>query len=432
MSVYQFCRIESYARKGTAKKKQGKNSQFDNWNATDVIGEALRLPENSKHVKTPLVPRIVFGSVDGLKNALDDYTKNTKTASGRKLRTDALCLGSFVASYPSRERGEDYEEWVQATLQFVGDKWGDRLRLVVEHLDEANPHLHFLLVENAGTEFRLDPIKDAHRRATERARAQGIPDKEVSLTEKNALAIEAGEALNREFFEKVSSRFGHLKDAGPEARRRKTREQWKAEKVAKEKLEHAEKLEALAKQQIEDAENLAKTIVESVEPVRVELENAVQNLKTTEQKAQEVKSNALKLRKTVLAEKKSVELEKQAIEASDPTRLKRTLGRFFMQFATRLILVFALAIARPRQTKLRRMFLNARKTVKKLNEKNVVLEIQNEQLNKQHIQHIEEKRELRNQVKTYKEENEELAEHLRRLTPSNSNVRTLPKKHQIR
>lgn len=428
MSVYQFCRIESFSRCGSAKKKT-KSSQFANWNADDVIGEALRKEGHCPHVEKPLTPRIVFGSPDDLKKSLNDYTKNTKTASGRKLRTDALCLGSFVASYPGRTVDADYDEWVAATLAFVQEKWGDRLRLAVEHLDESNPHVHFLLVENAGKEFRLDPVKDAHRRATEQARANGISDKEVKLSEKNALAIEAGEALNREFFEKVSSRFGHQKDAGPEARTREPRAVYLAKQKAKQELEQAEQL---AKQQVEQAEQFAKTILESVEPAKAELETVVETLKTTELKAKQVEQHALKVRKTVIAEKKALEREKQALEQADPTRLKRTLGRFFMQFATRLILVFALVIARPRQTKLRRMFLNARKTVKKLNEKNVVLEIQNEQLNKQHFQHIEEKRELRNQVKTYQEENEELAEHLRRLTPSNSNVRTLPKKHQIR
>lgn len=430
MSVYQFCRMESFAREGSAKKKaKGAYSQFKNWSADDVIGEALRNPENSKHVKNPLTPRLVFGSVSNLKNSLTDYAKNTKTASGRKLRSDALVLGSFVASYPGRNADENYESWVAQSLAFVQEKWGDRLRLAVEHLDESNPHIHFLLVENAGTEFRLDPVKDAHRRATEAARAKGLSDKEVSLREKNALAIEAGEALNREFFEKVSSKFGHIKDRGPDAQKRKPRDVYVAEQDAKKKFEESQQL---AKQAIEQAQQTAKNIIESVEPVKVELEKITEQLTTTEQKAKQIKQDALKVRKSVLAEKKAVELQKQAIEQADPTRLKRTVGRFFVQFLTRLVLVIALVIARPRQTKLRKMFLNAKKRVKALDSKKALLELQNEQLAKQHFQHIEEKRELRDQVKAYKDENAQLVEQVRRLSPTPSNVRTLPKKHQIK
>ena len=423
MSSYQFCRIESFSRAGSAKKKSGK--QFKNWTASDVIAEAVRDPEHCPHVAEPQKPLVLFGSEEDLRKSLDDYCTNTKTAKGRKLRTDSLCLGSFVASYPNKTPGPDYDEWRKKTLEFVHARWGDCLRFAVEHKDESNPHCHFFLVEKPGHEFRLDPIKDAHRKATEEARALGKSDKEASLQEKNRRAIEAGEALNLDFFNAVSKHFGHFKDAGENARRRKTRDEYLAERQA---------VEALEKAKIQAAETIekAKAIEQEERAKLIDLEDQRAKALATiskGKKAQEAITKANEVRKIAAAEKKEAEAIKRAVEASDPYKLRRTIGRFANQFVMRLVVFLSVILRRPRQTMARRQLLKTQEKLEITNDQVGRLRHENRRLEKEKHEHYKARKEAEEKATKANEESEKLAFELAKHTQPNTPTPGTPRRN---
>ena len=56
-------------------------------------------------------------------------------------------------------------------LNGLKTKYGDNLKSVVEHTDEAYPHLHFYVVPKLGDRF--DSVHDGYRAANE-AKAQGL------------------------------------------------------------------------------------------------------------------------------------------------------------------------------------------------------------------------------------------------------------------
>ncbi len=53
-----------------------------------------------------------------------------------------------VASYP--RDGTEYDYWKKASVAWLQLEFGDGLRTVVEHTDEAHPHLHFYVVNPVG------------------------------------------------------------------------------------------------------------------------------------------------------------------------------------------------------------------------------------------------------------------------------------------
>jgi hypothetical protein len=55
-----------------------------------------------------------------------------------------------VASYPRALADSDpkgYERWEKATVKWLQKKYGDNLRVVLRHDDEAHPHLHFFVMD---------------------------------------------------------------------------------------------------------------------------------------------------------------------------------------------------------------------------------------------------------------------------------------------
>lgn len=325
-----------------------------------MISEAVRNPAHCEHVKNPSPPVILHGSETALRESIETYCKNTKTAKGRKLRSDALVLGCFVASYPEKIPGDDYEDWQRKSLEFAQIKWGHRVRFAVCHRDESNPHLHIFLVEDAGTEFRLDPVKDAHRRATEAARASGKNDQQASLREKNKMAIAAGEALSREYFEKVSRHFGHEKDSGEKARRRKSREQYQAEQDAIRALETS-KIEAedvIRKAQTE-ASNLMNLELEKLETLKHQEIAALDTIAKGSKVADDLAKVKVIYQKAKREKSEAVAIKK-SVDAADPYKLKRTIGKFAIQLMLRMIAFFSSVIRRPRNSHVRQRLLELR------------------------------------------------------------------------
>ncbi len=207
--MFQFIRAEVYARRASTNEKS--KSQF---NASDVIGEALRDEGHCPHVEKPEAPRYLFGSEAGTRAILGRIQENAaqyRDKMGRKMREDAAVLLAGVASFPRDAANKDpdlYARWESLTVEYLQKKYGDNLRAVVMHNDEEHPHLHFYAYSD--TEVNAKMLHDGYKNGSSpKAYKKGCED------------------FQNEYFEQVASRCG-LARTGPK-RRRLSRAEWHAE-----------------------------------------------------------------------------------------------------------------------------------------------------------------------------------------------------------
>jgi hypothetical protein len=106
----------------------------------------------------------MLGRRKDVEDAIDDFQKNTKqtvtmkdgTVHERKQRGDGRCLVAGFCSNPmltsdmkTKEDAEKIKAWLEASIEFLKEKYGKKLKGVCLHLDESHPHLHFFVVGNA-------------------------------------------------------------------------------------------------------------------------------------------------------------------------------------------------------------------------------------------------------------------------------------------
>lgn len=155
--AYQFAHVDWAARKRSSTQQSRRANSMQTrsagWSAADLAGEAMRLPGHCAHVAEPLPPTILHG-VDPVAAAreAEAWGAQAKDASGRRWRSDAPVLAAGVVSWP-RERIDEWPAYRDAVVDALRERYGDRLRSVVEHLDEAHPHLHFYAVPRPGEGF---------------------------------------------------------------------------------------------------------------------------------------------------------------------------------------------------------------------------------------------------------------------------------------
>ena len=161
----QFLRIETYARVASKKAQQheyaraaasGKKPKTV-WNSADVIAEALRDDGACGHVKDPEPPTFHIGSearMRGLVAELDGYADAHHARTGKRLRKDTAHLLAGVLSYPDDAPKDRYDEWRSRSLDWLRKRYGGNLAAVLEHQDEANPHLHFYAIEPEGVDVK--------------------------------------------------------------------------------------------------------------------------------------------------------------------------------------------------------------------------------------------------------------------------------------
>jgi hypothetical protein len=140
----------------------------------------------------------------------------------------------------------DREKWDQVkkdSVEFLKNKYGDRLKSVVEHTDEAFPHFHFYVIPRPG-----EKLEDIHEglKARNHARANG-----EKVGTQNRAYRDAMKTFQDEYSLSVSARNG-LTRIGP-SRRRLSRDEWRAEQTNSEDL--AKKLNFL-----EDKKKLAEVV----------------------------------------------------------------------------------------------------------------------------------------------------------------------------
>ncbi len=263
--MYQFVHVNSYARKVSVKAKTD-----DNWNVQEILDEATRKEGCfSKLITNPQQPVLVYGDpIEQIHETIETWASNTKDSKNRKTRVDAKCL---LAGVFSAEPGTPAEEWelIKAdAISWAKEKYGPRLRTILEHIDEPNPHCHFYVVPLPGEAFETVHEGLAAKKA---AIANGVPKKDA-----NKPYIDAMKAFLDQYHDRVGAPNGMTR-IGP-GRRRLTRQEWYAEQQQAEaiKQQHRKAAQILSNSEseaelkilsaeavLETANLTAKTITES-------------------------------------------------------------------------------------------------------------------------------------------------------------------------
>lgn len=234
MSGPQFAHIQTWSMKAN---KAGQS-------ISQIIAEATRDPEYSTHVEAPAPPRLILGDPEtfAADHAAHVAARSTRVQMPdgservRAIRRDRHTMASIVMSYPvplvairTQADREKLARWEQRNLDWLRDTYGDQLKVVMAHDDEAQPHLHaWLLADDPGADATtLHPGKVAKRRAEAEAKAEGVPPREAVKIGNRVLRAAMTEWQNA-YHEAVGAPEG-LTRTGPK-RRRLTREQWRAEK----------------------------------------------------------------------------------------------------------------------------------------------------------------------------------------------------------
>lgn len=225
---YQFIHIDAYAREGSSRttttiKKNGDKISTTKKvrSAREILEEQARIDGACPHIDSPRRPGLLYGVPPmEVLPAMNEWAEQATDARGHKLRKDGLCVLIGVISLP-RDMEDDFPEFAEHSVKWLKEKYGDRLKSVVVHDDEAHPHLHFSVVPRIGEKF--EDIHDGYK-ASKQAKVENKKKGEQNLAYINAMR-----AYQDEFSKKVAMGHG-LTRIGP-GRRRLTRAQWKAEKA---------------------------------------------------------------------------------------------------------------------------------------------------------------------------------------------------------
>jgi hypothetical protein len=236
MSGPQFVHVQTWSRKPNPAGQS----------VAQIIAEATRNPEYSGHVDDPLPPRVLLGDPSTFQAEHDAHVAARATVARlkdgservRSIRKDRHTMATVVMSYPvpraaitTAEDRAALERWERRNIDWLRDRYGDQLRVVLAHDDEEHPHIHaWLLPDDPGADATtLHPGKVAKKRVEEEEKAAGTPPREAVKAANRALR-EAMTLFQDEYYHAVGAPEG-LTRTGPR-RRRLTRQQWKAEKAA--------------------------------------------------------------------------------------------------------------------------------------------------------------------------------------------------------
>lgn len=290
MSGPQFMHLQSYSRKAN----EGGQS------VEQVLAEASRAPEYSKHVADPLPPSLVYGvAADEVRRLHDEMVaaggvevtlKDGRTAR-RGIRKDRHTLMTAVASHPlptdlvntKPDARADYERWRDHNLAWLKARFGDKLVSVIEHWDEKHPHIHAYILpldDPTCSARQLNPAWQAKEKAMETARAAGHEDK-AALKLGNAAYRAKARELQDHYYEHVSLACG-LTRTGPK-RERLSRQQWKARKdAAKLTAQISQEIDGRLEDVVEAEDGLERSLAAKAEEMAEKLDLADQALEEAE------------------------------------------------------------------------------------------------------------------------------------------------------
>jgi len=225
---YQFIHLEDYSIEASTKKSEY-NKESEGNNLRSIIAEAKREPGNIPstviEVKEPV---LLYGEdLDTLEQMALNYHKNTKlkdkNGKEKKLRKDANVILSGVISL-NAEYMDMWEDYKRDSIKYLKDKYGDKLKSIVEHKDEENPHFHFYCLADDGEFFDL--IHDGKKAALEVRLLNKVKG------EQNKAYIQAMQNYQQDFFLKVGSKYGLTKD-GPKRKRTSRKDYFKQKREIK-------------------------------------------------------------------------------------------------------------------------------------------------------------------------------------------------------
>jgi len=225
----QWLRIETFAIA----------SHRGRWTVRQVVHEAYRIDGAHPHVLAPDI-RVIYGETDPARliAEAEAITAAARDASGHRARRTTPVLLSAVASHPEDPRSTDpavverRERWKRRVLDAWRRWWGDRLRAVIEHLDEAQHHLHALVLapleQGRIAMGAIFPAVAARNEARALGQSKPLQDRAY----RNGLR-----ALQDLFWRDVSLPEGHARIGA--GRQRLSRAEWHARRAEIARLAHA-------------------------------------------------------------------------------------------------------------------------------------------------------------------------------------------------
>lgn len=223
---YQFAHIEGYGRKGAQRRDPKTGRTTRQLSASECAAEAMRQDGACPHVAAPKPPTLLYGCTPAeAAEQAEAWAAQAKDSRGNAYRATSPAL---LAGVVSMERGDDatWDAYKVAVVERLQEMYGDRLLSVVEHTDEAHPHLHFYAVPLPGEKFE---VLHPGRAAAAEAAAQGL-----KKGDQNRAYCAAMRTWQDELHRSVACKFGQTR-LGPK-RQRLTREQWQAQKAQAEAL----------------------------------------------------------------------------------------------------------------------------------------------------------------------------------------------------
>ncbi|MDP9875257.1 hypothetical protein [Agrobacterium tumefaciens] len=296
--------LESYSRKADSK---GRSTDF-------IFSEASRKPEASVHVPNPLPPVIVYRvGVEAAQQIHDDAasaaTINVKGRHVRKVAKDKKTLHTVVASHPftmdeirtDPAKHKEAEECEKRTIAWLRSQYGDDLKSVIRHEDEAHFHLHAYVVpidEPGMSALKYHPGTMAKREIMSADPAEGEDAKALSKRA-DAAYKKAMREWQDSYHAAVAIPCG-LTRLGPQ-RRRLSRDEWQREQVQAKALRNTVERALKVKTSGDDFLARTKTEAQAIRAAAAHEKEIAERAKTAAMAAREQAEKAQEEAKEALA-----------------------------------------------------------------------------------------------------------------------------------
>ncbi len=304
----QFCRLETACAKETRSLgKAPREKRIDGqirWTVGDLLDEADRKTSHCRHVKDPRKPTWTIGSAAKVLGRSREWYSQARQADGKKLRNTSPVMVAGVVSFP-RARERDWAAYREDVVAYFRERHQDRLVGVVEHLDEANQHLHIYLIPRDG-----EGIGAVHPGRAASDAAGKLPGNFTRSAFKRAMKI-----WQDEMFQGAGQAHGLTRLGSDPSRVRMRRDQYDAQTNRTRSEKILADAEAKAAEIVEKAKGLRESVVNEIRQVAemnaenerfAELvRNRAERLDNTAAGAQEIKIKQLQ----AVVDKQKAELD---------------------------------------------------------------------------------------------------------------------------
>ncbi|KNC31019.1 hypothetical protein FF38_07703, partial [Lucilia cuprina] len=170
--------------------------------AKGVISEARRDHGFTSHIEHVEAPKLLYGTdLNQLEQLVDHYSENAfiydKNNKKKKLRADASVLLGGVISL-DRKDIDQWEDYKKDSINYLKSKYKDNLKTIIEHTDEAHPHIHFYVIAPVG-----QLINNLHE-----GKNAVLEAKKNKHKNQQSEYIKAMTKFQDDFYERVSKKYG--------------------------------------------------------------------------------------------------------------------------------------------------------------------------------------------------------------------------------